>query len=140
MQLRMVEKTVADSVSTADQLVIGARMAALSHSPYAMRNIQERNSMYGAIPAEKIEAIFHNRIDAETFTERDIQLLDIADRVHGGSMDAKTWDDLREAHGDTALLDLMVIACNAQWVATMSRAVGLTSVDMVELPEAPAAA
>lgn|GEM_PF-3654503 len=137
MSLRMAEKSASDATTTADHLLIGARIAALAHSPYSMRGIVERNSMYGALHESKLESIFHGRIDAETFDTHELLMLDIAEKVYGGSMDQKTWDHIREIMGDTDALDLMVIACNQQWIATISRALGLTSADMVDMPEGP---
>lgn len=137
MTLRMAEKSVGDATTIADHLLIGARIAALAHSPYSMRGILERNSMYGAVQEAKLDAIFHSRIDTDTFDERELLMLDIAERVHSGNMDQKTWDNLRELMGDTDAIDLLVIACNQQWIATMSRALGLTSGDMVDMPESP---
>lgn len=139
LQLRLAENAVSDTISLSDHFLIAARMAVLSHSPYAMRSAQERNEMYRAMADTKLQALLQNRVDSELFTDRELCIVDLVTKVHTGTLDQRAWQHAQTYFADTELLDLIVIACNHIWLATFSRAVGLTSSDMVNLSDpAPA--
>lgn len=135
--MRSTEQEMTERISKRQQLLIAAQMAVLEHAPYAMRGVQERNDMYSAMPPELLEAILQQRVTTDLASAQDQLLLDLATRVHRGTMDTEFWNGLAAHYSDTEILDLLVVACNQQWLASISRAVGLTSLDVPDLPDAP---
>lgn len=93
--------------------------------------------MYAAMAPDLLEAILQQRVTSALASPQDQLLLDLATRVHSGTMDAEFWTGLTAHYSDTEILDLLVVACNQQWLASISRAVGLTSLDVPDLPDAP---
>lgn len=134
--LRDAEQMAGETIPIQDRLLLSSKLAALQHSPYAMQAALERNAMYGAYPASKIEAVMHNQSNPELFNEREQVLIELAQRVHTGMMDKLFFEKLSAMFSEGEILDLLLIACNQQWMASFARAVGLTSLDMIDLPEA----